>query len=164
MGIVSPAIASADSAKATTSTVNLRESLIDRPGSTDTEKQSEDRLGLSQYGLSSNDIDSKMSVVQGADGLTYVVANDGETKKGTDSGNIEVAINKKRQTEANNASLGVNSFYDVDYNNVKSLQSALNNKNFPFLSTDAELKANPKNAYEGMINHKKQNLILLNEF
>ncbi len=155
VGIVSPAIASADSAKATTSTVNLRESLIDRPGSTDTEKQSEDRLGLSQYGLSSNDIDSKMSVVQGADGLTYVVANDGETKKGTDSGTIEVAINKKRQTEANNANLGVNSFYDVDYNNVKSLQSALNNKNFPFLSTDAELKANPKNTYEGMINHKK---------
>lgn len=155
VGIVSPAIASADSAKATTSTVNLRESLIDRLGSTDTEKQSEDRMGLSQYGLPSNDIDSKMSVVQGADGLTYVVANDGKLKKGSDSGSIEVAVNTKRQTEANDAHLAVNSFYDVDYNNVKSLQSALNNKNFPFLSTDAELKANPKNAYDGIINHKK---------
>lgn len=155
VGIVSPAIASADSAKATTSTVNLRESLIDRLGSTDTEKQSEDRMGLSQYGLPSNAIDSKMSVVQGADGLTYVVANDGKLKKGSDSGSIEVAVNTKRQTEANDAHLAVNSFYDVDYNNVKSLQSALNNKNFPFLSTDAELKANPKNAYDGIINHKK---------
>lgn len=155
VGIVSPAIASADSAKATTSTVNLRESLIDRLGSTDTEKQSEDRMGLSQYGLPSNDIDSKMSVVQGADGLTYVVANDGKSKKGSNSGSIEVAVDKKRQADANQANLDVNSFYDVDYNNVKSLQSALNNKNFPFLSTDAELKANPKNAYDGIINHKK---------
>ncbi|HAQ8189903.1 TPA: SpaA isopeptide-forming pilin-related protein [Enterococcus faecium] len=89
----------------------------------------------------------KAAVVQGADGLMYVVVDEIDPKKlleaesplnneQENTGSVEVGVDKKRQEEADQANEKVKDFEDVDYNDISSLQSALNNPKFPFLSDD----------------------------
>lgn len=85
----------------------------------------------------------KAAVVQGADGLMYVVVDEIDPKKlleaesplnneQENTGSVEVGVDKKRQEEADQANEKVKDFEDVDYNDISSLQSALNNPKFPF--------------------------------
>ncbi|MGC3017512.1 hypothetical protein ACPTFI_14515, partial [Enterococcus faecium] len=52
------------------------------------------------------------------------------------TGAVEVGVDEKRQVKADKANEKVKNFDDIDYNDISSLQSALNDPKFPFLSED----------------------------
>ena len=96
----------------------------------------------------------KATVVQGADGLMYVVVDENDPEKlleaesplknqQENTGAVEVGVDEKRQEKADKANEKVKNFDDIDYNDISSLQSALNDPKFPFLSED-ELNENCK--------------------
>lgn len=103
----------------------------------------------------------KATVVQGADGLMYVVVDENNPEKlleaesplknqQENTGAVEVGVDEKRQEKADKANEKVKNFDDIDYNDISSLQSALNDPKFPFLSEDElnEKLQKTKNTFE----------------
>lgn len=103
----------------------------------------------------------KATVVQGADGLMYVVVDENNPDKllraddpledlEKNTGAVEVGIDEARQKKADRADEEIKDFEDVDYNDVNSLQSALNNPKFPFVDEEklSDLLSKTKDTYE----------------
>ncbi|SLM87094.1 MULTISPECIES: prealbumin-like fold domain-containing protein [Vagococcus] len=93
------------------------------------------------------------NAVQGADGLWYVVVENEETllipetpevmspSIKNDDEAIEVGVDKSRQRKADNAKDDVSDFEDIDVKDVRSLQSALNAEDFPFVDESEKKEA-----------------------
>ena len=116
-------------------------------------KVSEDTLNKEQ----------ESTVVQGADGQFYVVADKSDKdqllssetptiaeKTEGDFTAVEVGIDEKRQEKADQADQEIKDFDEIDLNDVESLQSAVNSDDLPFIEEDqvAEELAKTKNTEE----------------
>lgn len=155
-GVAQPALA-ATTAKDVSSQPysDLRKSILDSDSSNSIDEKTQTAFKNKAGIVDQTKLSDKLNVVTGADGLTYVTLGDADTSKKTKQpkGSIEVGIDKKRQAKANAANESVNSFRDVNVNDIKSLQSALNNKNFPFLNEESGKYA--ANTYESELVHQK---------
>ncbi|WP_301389405.1 MSCRAMM family protein [Enterococcus entomosocium] len=113
---------------------------------TDTAKTDQEVAAVSEETLNK---EQESTVVQGADGLLYVVADksDKEQLLSSDTPQIaektegdftavEVGIDEKRQEKADQADQEIKDFDEIDLNDVESLQSAVNSDNLPFIEED----------------------------
>ncbi|MDT2974664.1 MSCRAMM family protein [Enterococcus casseliflavus] len=127
---------------------------------TDTAKTDQEVAAVSEETLNQ---EQESTVVQGADGLLYVVADksDKEQLLSSDTPQIaektegdftavEVGIDEKRQEKADQADQEIKDFDEIDLNDVESLQSAVNSEDLPFIEEDqvAEELAKTKNTEE----------------
>lgn len=127
---------------------------------TDTAKTDQEVAAVSEETLNK---EQESTVVQGADGLLYVVADksDKEQLLSSDTPQIaektegdftavEVGIDEKRQEKADQADQEIKDFDEIDLNDVESLQSAVNSEDLPFIEEDqvAEELAKTKNTEE----------------
>ncbi|HAR0890166.1 TPA: hypothetical protein IYZ30_001056 [Enterococcus faecium] len=91
----------------------------------------------------------KATVIQGADGQFYVVANESDKDKLVSSETpqiaektegdftaVEVGIDEKRQEKADQADQEIKDFDEIDLDDVESLQSAVNSEDLPFIEED----------------------------
>lgn len=89
------------------------------------------------------------AVVQGADGLLYVVADKSDKEQLISSDTpqiaektegdftaVEVGIDEKRQEKADQADQEIKEFDEIDLDDVESLQSAVNSEDLPFIEED----------------------------
>ena len=89
------------------------------------------------------------AVVQGADGLLYVVADKSDKEQLISSDTpqiaektegdftaVEVGIDEKRQEKADQADQEIKDFDEIDLADVESLQSAVNSEDLPFIEED----------------------------
>ncbi|WP_144772023.1 collagen binding domain-containing protein [Enterococcus casseliflavus] len=113
---------------------------------TDTAKADQEVAAVSEETLNK---EQESTVVQGADGLLYVVADksDKEQLLSSDTPQIaektegdftavEVGIDEKRQEKADQADQEIKDFDEIDLNDVESLQSAVNSEDLPFIEED----------------------------
>lgn len=113
---------------------------------TDTAKTDQEVAAVSEETLNK---EQESTVVQGADGLLYVVADksDKEQLLSSDTPQIaektegdftavEVGIDEKRQEKADQADQEIKDFDEIDLNDVESLQSAVNSEDLPFIEED----------------------------
>lgn len=113
---------------------------------TDTAKTDQEVAAVSEETLNK---EQESTVVQGADGLLYVVADksDKEQLLSSDTTQIaektegdftavEVGIDEKRQEKADQADQEIKDFDEIDLNDVESLQSAVNSEDLPFIEED----------------------------
>lgn len=113
---------------------------------TDTAKTDQEVAAVSEETLNK---EQESTVVQGADGLLYVVADksDKEQLLSSDTPQIaektegdftavEVGIDEKRQEKADQADHEIKDFDEIDLNDVESLQSAVNSDDLPFIEED----------------------------
>lgn len=113
---------------------------------TDTAKTDQEVAAVSEETLNK---EQESTVVQGADGLLYVVADksDKEQLLSSDTPQIaektegdftavEVGIDEKRQEKADQADQEIKDFDEIDLNDVESLQSAVNSDDLPFIEED----------------------------
>ena len=113
---------------------------------TDTAKTDREVAAVSEETLNK---EQESTVVQGADGLLYVVADksDKEQLLSSDTPQIaektegdftavEVGIDEKRQEKADQADQEIKDFDEIDLNDVESLQSAVNSEDLPFIEED----------------------------
>lgn len=113
---------------------------------TDTAKTDQEVAAVSEETLNK---EQASTVVQGADGLLYVVADksDKEQLLSSDTPQIaektegdftavEVGIDEKRQEKADQADQEIKDFDEIDLNDVESLQSAVNSEDLPFIEED----------------------------
>lgn len=113
---------------------------------TDTAKTDQEVAAVSEETFNK---EQESTVVQGADGLLYVVADksDKEQLLSSDTPQIaektegdftavEVGIDEKRQEKADQADQEIKDFDEIDLNDVESLQSAVNSEDLPFIEED----------------------------
>lgn len=113
---------------------------------TDTAKTDQEVAAVSEETLNK---EQESTVVQGADGLLYVVADksDKEQLLSSDTPQIaektegdftavEVGVDEKRQEKADQADQEIKDFDEIDLNDVESLQSAVNSDDLPFIEED----------------------------
>lgn len=113
---------------------------------TNTAKTDQEVAAVSEETLNK---EQESTVVQGADGLLYVVADksDKEQLLSSDTPQIaektegdftavEVGIDEKRQEKADQADQEIKDFDEIDLNDVESLQSAVNSEDLPFIEED----------------------------
>lgn len=113
---------------------------------TETAKTDQEVAAVSEETLNK---EQESTVVQGADGLLYVVADksDKEQLLSSDTPQIaektegdftavEVGIDEKRQEKADQADQEIKDFDEIDLNDVESLQSAVNSDDLPFIEED----------------------------
>ena len=127
---------------------------------TDTAKTDQEVATVSEETLNK---EQESTVVQGADGLLYVVADKSDKEQLISSDTpqiaektegdftaVEVGIDEKRQEKADQADQEIKDFDEIDLNDVESLQSAVNSEDLPFIEEDqvAEELAKTKNTEE----------------
>ena len=127
---------------------------------TNTAKTDQEVAAVSEETLNK---EQESTVVQGADGLLYVVADksDKEQLLSSDTPQIaektegdftavEVGVDEKRQEKADQADQEIKDFDEIDLNDVESLQSAVNSDDLRFIEEDqvAEELAKTKNTEE----------------
>lgn len=127
---------------------------------TDTAKTDQEVAAVSEETLNK---EQASTVVQGADGLLYVVADKSDKEQLISSDTpqiaektegdftaVEVGIDEKRQEKADQADQEIKDFDEIDLNDVESLQSAVNSEDLPFIEEDqvAEELAKTKNTEE----------------
>lgn len=113
---------------------------------TDTAKTDQEVAAVSEETLNK---EQESTVVQGADGLLYVVADKSDKEQLISSDTpqiaektegdftaVEVGIDEKRQEKADQADQEIKDFDEIDLNNVESLQSAVNSEDLPFIEED----------------------------
>lgn len=113
---------------------------------TDTAKTDQEVAAVSEETLNK---EQESTVVQGADGLLYVVADKSDKeqlissdtpqiaeKTDGDFTAVEVGIDEKRQEKADQADQEIKDFDEIDLNDVESLQSAVNSEDLPFIEED----------------------------
>lgn len=113
---------------------------------TDTAKTDQEVAAVSEETLNK---EQESTVVQGADGLLYVVADKSDKEQllssdtpqiaGKTEGDftaVEVGIDEKRQEKADQADQEIKDFDEIDLNDVESLQSAVNSEDLPFIEED----------------------------
>lgn len=113
---------------------------------TDTAKTDQEVAAVSEETLNK---EQESTVVQGADGLLYVVADKSDKEQLISSDTpqiaektegdftaVEVGIDEKRQEKADQADQEIKDFDEIDLNDVESLQSAVNSENLPFIEED----------------------------
>lgn len=113
---------------------------------TDTAKTDQEVAAVSEETLNK---EQESTVVQGADGLLYVVADksDKEQLLSSDTPQIaektegdftavEVGVDEKRQEKADQADQEIKDFDEIDLNDVESLQSAVNSDDLRFIEED----------------------------
>ena len=113
---------------------------------TDTAKTDQEVAAVSEETLNK---EQESTVVQGADGLLYVVADKSDKKQLISSDTpqiaektegdftaVEVGIDEKRQEKADQADQEIKDFDEIDLNDVESLQSAVNSEDLPFIEED----------------------------
>ena len=127
---------------------------------TDTAKTDQEVAAVSEETLNK---EQASTVVQGADGLLYVVADKSDKEQLISSDTpqiaektegdftaVEVGIDEKRQEKADQADQEIKDFDEIDLNDVESLQSAVNSEDLPFIEEDqvAEELSKTKNTEE----------------
>lgn len=127
---------------------------------TDTAKTDQEVAAVSEETLNK---EQESTVVQGADGLLYVVADKSDKEQLISSDTpqiaektegdftaVEVGIDEKRQEKADQADQEIKDFDEIDLNDVESLQSAVNSEDLPFIEEDqvAEELSKTKNTEE----------------
>ncbi|MFS1010869.1 collagen binding domain-containing protein [Enterococcus casseliflavus] len=127
---------------------------------TDTAKTDQEVAAVSEETLNK---EQESTVVQGADGLLYVVADKSDKEQLISSDTpqiaektegdftaVEVGIDEKRQEKADQADQEIKDFDEIDLNDVESLQSAVNSEDLPFIEEDqvTEELAKTKNTEE----------------
>ncbi|MGX7367955.1 MSCRAMM family protein [Enterococcus casseliflavus] len=127
---------------------------------TDTAKTDQEVAAVSEETLNK---EKESTVVQGADGLLYVVADKSDKEQLISSDTpqiaektegdftaVEVGIDEKRQEKADQADQEIKDFDEIDLNDVESLQSAVNSEDLPFIEEDqvAEELSKTKNTEE----------------
>lgn len=113
---------------------------------TDTAKTDQEVATVSEETLNK---EQESTVVQGADGLLYVVADKSDKEQLISSDTpqiaektegdftaVEVGIDEKRQEKADQADQEIKDFDEIDLNDVGSLQSAVNSEDLPFIEED----------------------------
>ncbi|MEB6087982.1 hypothetical protein MXF21_17870 [Enterococcus casseliflavus] len=113
---------------------------------TDTAKTDQEVAAVSEETLNK---EQESTVVQGADGLLYVVADKSDKEQLISSDTpkiaektegdftaVEVGIDEKRQEKADQADQEIKDFDEIDLNDVESLQSAVNSEDLPFIEED----------------------------
>lgn len=113
---------------------------------TDTAKTDQEVAAVSEETLNK---EQESTVVQGADGLMYVVADKSDKEQLISSDTpqiaektegdftaVEVGIDEKRQEKADQADQEIKDFDEIDLNDVESLQSAVNSEDLPFIEED----------------------------
>lgn len=113
---------------------------------TDTAKTDQEVAAVSEETLNK---EQESTVVQGADGLLYVVADKSDKEQLISSDTpqiaektegdftaVEVGIDEKRQEKADQADQEIKDFDEIDLNDVESLQSAVNSEGLPFIEED----------------------------
>ena len=113
---------------------------------TDTAKTDQEVAAVSEETLNK---EQESTVVQGADGLLYVVADKSDKEQLISSDTpqiaektegdftaVEVGIDEKRQEKADQADQEIKDFDEIDLNDVGSLQSAVNSEDLPFIEED----------------------------
>lgn len=76
------------------------------------------------------DLPEGFDIVKGSDGLDYAVT---DIEAPVEAALVEMSVDEDRRKEADSADLDVVSYEDIDFNDVTTLQSALNNEDFPFV-------------------------------
>lgn len=127
---------------------------------TDTAKTDQEVAAVSEETLNK---EQESTVVQGADGLLYVVADKSDKEQLISSDTpqiaektegdftaVEVGIDEKRQEKADQADQEIKDYDEIDLNDVESLQSAVNSEDLPFIEEDqvAEELSKTKNTEE----------------
>lgn len=127
---------------------------------TNTAKTDQEVAAVSEETLNK---EQESTVVQGADGLLYVVADKSDKEQLISSDTpqiaektegdftaVEVGIDEKRQEKADQADQEIKDFDEIDLNDIESLQSAVNSEDLPFIEEDqvAEELAKTKNTEE----------------
>ncbi len=113
---------------------------------TDTAKTDQEVAAVSEETLNK---EQESTVVQGADGLLYVVADKSDKEQLISSDTpkiaektegdftaVEVGVDEKRQEKADQADQEIKDFDEIDLNDVESLQSAVNSEDLPFIEED----------------------------
>lgn len=113
---------------------------------TNTAKTDQEVAAVSEETLNK---EQESTVVQGADGLLYVVADKSDKEQLISSDTpqiaektegdftaVEVGIDEKRQEKADQADQEIKDFDEIDLNDVESLQSAVNSEDLPFIEED----------------------------
>lgn len=113
---------------------------------TDTAKTDQEVAAVSEETLNK---EQESTVIQGADGLLYVVADKSDKEQLISSDTpkiaektegdftaVEVGIDEKRQEKADQADQEIKDFDEIDLNDVESLQSAVNSEDLPFIEED----------------------------
>ena len=113
---------------------------------TNTAKTDQEVAAVSEETLNK---EQESTVVQGADGLLYVVADKSDKEQLISSDTpqiaektegdftaVEVGIDEKRQEKADQADQEIKDFDEIDLNDIESLQSAVNSEDLPFIEED----------------------------